>query len=135
MRPAERHDLQVALFVLGYFIWMQKWQVTHALRDKEMLSECCVCFEVFEALPAPCCHCGSKVPTCEKCLRSWSAASQSIRSCVVCRNADRKMQQTMQIDILLDQESPFLTSGLIVSAVILYYWWVFVVFSLRFMTS
>jgi hypothetical protein len=132
MHTAEHVDIQAVLFIIGCFISTRKWQVTHALRDKEMLSECAVCFEVFDAAPAPCRHCGSKVSSCEKCLQAWSSASHAVRSCVVCRVADGKVpRRPMQIDLMLDRERPFLTTGLLISAVLLYYWWVFIVFALR----
>lgn len=99
----------------------------------EVLPECCVCFEAFAQAPPPCRFCGSRLPVCKSCLQSWSSATQQVRSCVVCRAVEGRVQRrNPHIDLDVDQERPLLTASLIFASILVYYWWVFVIFSLQY---
>jgi len=58
----------------------------HTKSETRPSLKCCVCFERKAPPRTPCSHCGSSIPLCERCLRSWSLTVGSIRSCVVCRS-------------------------------------------------
>jgi len=95
--------------------------------------ECCVCFEAYDHATPPCRFCGSRLPVCEGCLQSWSSATQQVRSCAVCRTVEGRLQRrSPRIDLDFDQERPLLTASLIFASILVYYWWVFVVFSLQY---
>jgi len=44
----------------------------------------------------------------------------------------RLQRRSPRIDLDFDQERPLLTASLIFASILVYYWWVFVVFSLQY---